>query len=270
MRRWRIAVGCLGLVGCAAAPRPTASVPTPVDGRSIAEPVEAPVFVSALSPDLTPWITKPIPPPLFYEPFDQLNRSRWREIEVNGRTQYTIEADGSSSSLKAHSHAAASILLTLFRFDPDAYPWLSWRWRIGHPVADEDLTQQGTSDAAARVYVYFNTPGLPWQKRNIDYVWSAHLPIGTVLDSAFSAHSKILVVDSGLDSAADWRLMSRNLVEDYQRCFGEPPPDVVAIGMMTDTDSMQTEAIAYYDDVMVTHEPPRPRAQDDGAHTHNG
>ncbi|MBI4354046.1 MAG: DUF3047 domain-containing protein, partial [Candidatus Omnitrophica bacterium] len=34
------------------------------------------------------------------------------------------------------------------------------------------------------------------------------------------------------------------------------PPMIVAIGLMTDTDSTQTEALAYYDDLAITHDVP--------------
>jgi hypothetical protein len=100
--------------------------------------------------------------------------------------------------------------------------------------------------------VYFETPGLPWQKRNIDYVWSASLPVGTILSSAFSSSSKIIVVESGATALGQWRTVERNLEDDYEQCFGEDPPDVIAIGVMTDTDNTAGEAVAYYDDLHIS------------------
>ena len=190
------------------------------------------------------------------ESFDTLSAERWRNVVVHGQTAYEAATLDGRACVKATSHAAASILLTPVTFDPDQQASLSWDWRVEQPVAHEALERKNGSDAAARVYVYFDTRGLPWQKRGIDYVWSAHLPVGTVLDSAFSSNSKILVVESGAEHVGQWRHVERNLVEDYARCFGKrAPPNVVAIGLMTDTDNTGGDAVAYFDEVTIGRAP---------------
>ena len=171
---------------------------------------------------------------------------------MHGHTSYQTATVEDRRCLKAESHAGASMLLHPLRFDPGTYEWLSWHWRVEHPVTREALERKEGSDAAARVYVYFETKGLPWEKRNIDYVWSVSLPVGTILSSAFSPSSKIIVVESGSASLGQWRMVERNLAADYKRCFGDDPPDVIAIGVMTDTDNTAGEALAYYDDLRVT------------------
>jgi len=108
------------------------------------------------------------------------------------------------------------------------------------------------SGAAARVYVYFDSRGLPWQKRNIDYVWSRSLPVGTIVDSAYSAESKIIVVESGPEALGKWRAVLRNVGQDYEWCFHHHAPDVVAIGVMSDTDNTKGQALTYFDHLMVS------------------
>lgn len=202
----------------------------------------------------------PLPFPLrshlFFESFDRLDSERWREVAIHGHTRYGIEQLDGLSSLQALSQSGASILVTPLHVDPTRHPWISWRWRVDRLVQGEDLSLKKGSDASARVYVYFESSGLPWQKRNIDYVWSATLPVDTVLESPYSKSSKILVVESGSERLGSWQTVKRNVLEDYRRCFEGDPPHVVAIGLMTDTDSTQTEALAYYDDLTITHEPP--------------
>ena len=241
---WRIVglTGALLVAGCARHAQPAARA------VSIVAPVVSPVL-APLFPDRSPLA-------VFLESFDLLDPARWREVEVNGRTDYSIAEIGDGRSLKAHSHAGASVLLGLLRFDADTYEWLSWRWRVDQFVNGEDLSSKQGSDASARVYVYFDTPGFPWQKRNIDYVWSATLPRETLLSSAYSGASRIIVAESGVEQGGTWRTVTRNIKDDYRRCFSEEPPDVVAVGLMSDTDSTQTEAIAYFDDVLITREPP--------------
>jgi hypothetical protein len=207
-------------------------------------------------------ITVPILPPLipppasrvfWSEPFDALDASTWRTIAVKGATRYeAVELEG-RRCVRAVSERGASILLAQVRFDPEEYEWLSWEWRVDEPVSGEALERKDGSDASARVYVYFESPGLPWQKRSLDYVWSAALPLGALLSSAFSSQSRILVTESGAASLGRWRAVRRNLEEDFERAFGKQDlPDVVAIGLMTDTDNTGSRAVAYFDEIRVS------------------
>ncbi len=97
----------------------------------------------------------------------------------------------------------------------------------------------GDSAGRPRRDVYFETKGLPWQQGGIDYVWSNTLAVGTI-------------TERGAASLGQWRMAKRNLEEDYERCFGDDPLDVIAIGVMTDTDNTAGEAVAYYDDLQVS------------------
>lgn len=189
---------------------------------------------------------------LWMEPFDLLNPEQWRTVEVKGQTQYEVVSLDDRSCLRADSHGGASILLHLIRYDADEHEWLSWHWRVDRLVDGEDLARKDGSDAAARVYVYFNSRGLPWQKRNIDYVWSRSLPVGMILSSAYSSDSKIIVVESGAGALGQWRTVLRNVEEDYARCFDGRRPDVAAIGLMSDTDNTNGQALAYFDNIMIS------------------
>jgi hypothetical protein len=209
-------------------------------------------------------VTLSVLPPLVHIPkaslfwsesFDSLDRQRWREVELRDRTQYeTVLLDG-RSCLKAESREAASILLAQVRFDPDTYEWISWQWRVDRLVEGEALDRKDGADAAARLYVYFESVGLSWQKRNIDYVWSASLPVGTTLPSPYASTSQVLVVESGAESLGQWRTVERNIEEDYQRSFDGKLPPVVAIGIMTDTDNTKGTAVAYFDEVRISRVP---------------
>ena len=190
------------------------------------------------------------------ERFDELSPDAWREISVRRRTDYSAVTLDGRRCLQAESRNGASILLSSVPFNPKTFEWFSWSWRVDKLVAGEALRRKDGSDASARVYVYFETSGLPWQKRSLDYVWSASLPAGTILESAFSPTSKMIVVESGTGSLGRWRTVERNLQNDYERCFGNGPlPKVIAIGVMTDTDNTGAEALAYFDDLRVSRQP---------------
>ena len=227
---------------------------------AVAGCAKAPVSAISHLPLVSSFLAPAQPEIVFLERFQQLDPQRWHEVEVRGKTMYTLDEQDGSRCLKAHSRGGASILLNPFRFSPAAHPWLSWRWRVDQFVDGEALTTKEGSDASARIYVYFDTRGLAWQKRNLDYVWSSSLPVGTVMSSAYSSTSKILVVESGREARGQWHRVSRNIKDDYKRCFGQEPSQVVALGIMTDADNTKTEAIAYFDDLMVTRQPPPAQA----------
>ncbi len=204
-------------------------------------------------PIMPPFISPPKPAVLWSESFEHLDPQRWREVVVRGHTEYQAFLLEARPCLQARSRDAASILLSAVRFDPDEYEWLSWDWRVDQLVDGEALDRKDGSDAAARVYVYFETRGLPWQKRSLDYVWSAALPVDTLRSSAYSSESKMIVVHSGAEALGQWRSVQRNLQDDYKRAFGDDdPPDVIAIGLMTDTDNTGSTALAYFDDLRIS------------------
>ena len=187
------------------------------------------------------------------ESFDEVNPEHWREVEVRRHTLYEATDLDGRRCLRVESRNGASILLRPMRFDADTYAWLSWDWRVDRHVEREALSDKGGSDVAARIYVYFDSQGLPWQKRSLDYVWSASLPVGTVMNSAFSADSKIIVVDSG--SAGQWRHVERNLQKDFERSFGKPMPSAIAIGVMGDSDNTEGDSLAYVDELRLSRDP---------------
>jgi hypothetical protein len=59
----------------------------------------------------------------------------------------------------------------------------------------------------------------------------------------------MVAVESGDEKAGTWVTEERNVYEDYRRLFGEEPPMIGAVALMTDTDNTGGEATAYYGDI---------------------
>jgi len=49
------------------------------------------------------------------------------------------------------------------------------------------------------------------------------------------------------------------MFEDYKACFGEEPPKVGAIAIMTDTNNTGEEAVSYYGPIQILPLPPQTR-----------
>ena len=60
----------------------------------------------------------------------------------------------------------------------------------------------------------------------------------------------MIVVESGRVLINQWVNEERNVYEDYRKAFGEEPPMVSGVAIMTDTDNTGESAIAYYGDIV--------------------
>ncbi|MEJ2470929.1 MAG: DUF3047 domain-containing protein [Desulfuromonadales bacterium] len=180
--------------------------------------------------------------------FAEAGLAGWTVKKFAGTTAYRlVEVDG-QTVLQAHSQAAASGLVHEIAYDPQHYPILAWRWKINGIIPGGDGRSKAGDDYAARVYVVF--PHWFFLKtRSLNYIWANVLPQGTVQPNAYTGNAMMIAVNSGAEKAGQWVSVERNIVEDYRRAFGEDPPQVGAIAVMTDTDNTGQEATAWYADL---------------------
>ena len=176
--------------------------------------------------------------------FSVSDLSGWSDKGFKGKTSYSF----SNGALKAHSVQGASGKIKKLSIDTRKYPKLAWSWRIVHPLRREDITRKNGDDFAARVYVVFPRT-LFWRMRAINYVWSGKMPRGSHAPSPYTANAVVVAVESGDAEAGKWVFEERNLYEDYKRIFGEDPPLLGGIAIMTDTDDTGEEATAWYGDI---------------------
>lgn len=182
--------------------------------------------------------------------FSTGNLAGWSDKIFKGKTIYTLVKENDKTVLKAHSEKSASGLLKKVKLDPKAYPVLRWSWKVEHTLKREDVTRKSGDDFAARVYVVF--PGIFfWQTRAINYVWAARLPKESSVPSPYTSKAMIVAVESGDEKAGQWVSEGRNYYEDYRKLFGEEPPKLGAVAVMTDTDDTGDEATAYYGDIFL-------------------
>lgn len=128
------------------------------------------------------------------------------------------------------------------------YPLLSWRWRAHKLPPKGDESRDSTNDVTASIYVVYsvNWLGIP---KVIRYTWSSSLPEGTELSKNFG-HQKILVVQSGEEKLGEWITFKRDIREDYRELHGGNPPDrPLAILILSDGVSTDSEVMADYDDI---------------------
>ena len=183
--------------------------------------------------------------------------SGWKNKVFQGETSYSLVADGERRVLKAESNGAASGLFKEVKLDPRKYAVLRWSWKIEGTIPNGNERTKEGDDYAARVYIVFPRT-LFWKTKAINYIWANRLPKGESLPNAFTSNAMMVAVESGDGKAGTWVAEERNLYEDYRRLFGEDPPEIGAVALMTDTDNTGGAAVAYYGDITLQTLPARP------------
>ena len=185
---------------------------------------------------------------LFASHFELGLTGRWQTLKFFGisrTTAYTVVLNGTNAFLHASATNANSALMAKVNLKPPAHLWLRWRWKIDHtpPAASDRILKD--YDHAARVIVAFDTfIGPP---RSIDYLWANREPVGAILPHPLMARAQMLVLESGDSRAGEWITEQREVTADWRRLFpGRAMPKVIAIGVLTDTDSTHTEATGDY------------------------
>ena len=177
----------------------------------------------------------------------------WQEETFRGKrkTHYSLVMENGRTVLKAESHNAASGILKKVDLEPVKYPVIRWSWKVAHTLNREDVTKKSGDDFAARVYVVFPSIFF-WKTRAINYVWSKKLSRNSAVPSPYTGNAVILAVESGEEKAGVWVSEERNIREDFKRLFGEEPPRIGAVAVMTYTDDTGGDVTAWYGDITLS------------------
>ncbi|MBI3344635.1 MAG: DUF3047 domain-containing protein [Gammaproteobacteria bacterium] len=191
--------------------------------------------------------------------------------KISKHTDYELVKDNDTLVVKAVSEAAASGLTRKVAIDLSKTPILHWRWKVDNVIQKSDVTRKEGDDYAARIYITFayeadkvgfgkklkyNAGKLLFGSElpigAINYIWESKTPKDTIVDNAYTDFVKMVVVESGAANAGQWMEETRNVYEDYKKAFGEEPPMISGVAIMTDTDNTGETATAYYGDIIFT------------------
>jgi hypothetical protein len=197
--------------------------------------------------------------------------SGWRVWKLSGLkrpTEYSLVDHEGRTVILARSRAGASGLVFPITIDLREYPYLHWHWKVPALIQGADNTQRHTEDSPVRIVITFDgdRSKLPLGERLfadnfrlftrqefpyaiLMYIWENRAPVGRVIGNLHTTRIKMIVADTGGEHLGKWRSETRNVYEDYKRAFGEEPPPVRSIGIMTDSDNTGVDAEAYYGDI---------------------
>ena len=191
-----------------------------------------------------------------------------RLMRLKKMTEYMLVDYGGTTVMKAIANASASGLRHAVTVDLKSLPWLQWRWKVPQGIDAANNTEQHVEDSPARVIVTFEggrdqLP--PEEQMNYDlalamtgnrlpyatlmYIWESRLPEGTIITHHMTSRVKMVVAGSGARKLDTWHSERHNVLADYRRAFGEEPPRVVSVGIMSDSDNTGASVTAYFGDI---------------------
>ena len=198
--------------------------------------------------------------------------SEWKPLtfkKIEKHTIYALVKDNSTVVVKAVAEASASGLTREIEINPKEYPILQWHWKVNNILKKGDVHRKDGDDYPARIYITFEYDAIKlgfFEKAKyqmvkllygeypplaaINYIWESKAPIGTMVPNPYTARVMMFVVESGSAKLNQWVNEERNVFEDYKRAFGQEPPMISGIAIMTDTDNTIESATAYYGDIL--------------------
>jgi len=171
--------------------------------------------------------------------------------------------------VKAVAEASASGLTREIKINPKEYPVVQWRWKVTNILEKGDVRRKEGDDYPARIYITFEYDSSKlsfFEKAKyeairlfygqypplgaINYIWESKAPVGTMVPNPFTDRVMMFVVETGPSKLNQWANEERNIFEDYKKAFGQEPPMISGIAIMTDTDNTGEIATAYYGDIL--------------------
>lgn len=195
----------------------------------------------------------------------------WKPLtfkKIPKHTSYEVVKDGGVTIVKAVSEASASGMIKPVVIDPKEYPIVRWRWKIDNVLQRSDVALKEGDDFPARLYITFayDPDKVGFGKKlkfkagqalfgdipiaALNYIWETKTPVGTIVENAYTNFAQMIVVESGPQKVGSWVDEERNIYEDYKRAFGEEPPMINGVAIMSDTDNTKEQATAYYGDIV--------------------
>ena len=181
------------------------------------------------------------------------------ELAPFGRKDPTIysaaKKENGESIIKAESNQSISSVQVNLNANPQMFPIIEWEWMIQSVLESGDVRERDGDDYAARIYITFDYPvsdlsfgdkikyrfyktftSFDVPTRALNYVWANKAEVGSIHPNPYTDWVRVVAVQSGNEKAGTWQTERRNILEDYRAAFGEDPPAITGIQIMTDSD----------------------------------
>lgn len=192
----------------------------------------------------------------------------YRLFRFKPLTRYELVKEEGTQVVHAKAVNSASGLTQPVSVDLQSFPVAEWRWKVPKLIDNADNTQPAHADAPARVIFMFEggRDRLPPEEvLNYDlakaltgnalpyatlmYIWEPNRREGEIITHYNTTRVKMVVAGNAARDLSRWHETRVNVLEDYRRAFGEDPPRINKVGIMSDSDNTGTSIEAYFGDI---------------------
>lgn len=173
----------------------------------------------------------------------------WKGKDDKKRKPYRVREEDGNKYLEATDEGESVIIGKDVKWNLHKYPYVSFRWRAHKLPLGADERFDDKIDSGAGIYfLYREILGLI--PESVKYVWSSTLPVGSAMQRSGVGKPWMIVAESGEEHLGVWRTYVFNLYEAYQKTFGGSPPNrPIGIGILSDGNTVKSQAFADYDDI---------------------
>lgn len=195
----------------------------------------------------------------------------WEPLEfpkIDKLTRYALVTEDGQQLVKATTNGGASGLIARVNLQPSDSLILQWRWKVSNVFKQGNAREKSGDDYPARIYVAFEFQpekagfferakrktvevlfGESLPGNALNYIWANNLPVGESVPNPYTDKTVMIAVSSGQEHLGEWVTVERDIMADYREAFGEEPPPVVGIAIMSDSDNTGERATAWYGDI---------------------
>ncbi|MDF0751478.1 DUF3047 domain-containing protein [Marinobacter sp. 71-i] len=188
--------------------------------------------------------------------------------DIERHSRYQLITENGKQVVEATTHNSASGLIARVSVEPGDSLILRWRWKVSNVFEQGNARRKEGDDYPARVYVAFEfePEGAGFFERAkrkavemvfgeelpgnaLNYIWANRLPVGEIVANPFTDTTMMVAANSGAENTGEWVTVERDIVADYREAFGQTPPRLVGVAIMSDSDNTGESATAWYGDV---------------------
>lgn len=124
-------------------------------------------------------------------------------------------------------------------------PLLEWSWKATVLPKGGDSCKKAADDQAAQIFVVWPRFPTAVRSRIIGYVWDTTVPAGTICKSEKAGTVTYVIIRSGTGDLGKWLTERRNVVEDFQKIYGEAPDNPEALSIAIDSNDTSSTAESF-------------------------
>jgi len=186
----------------------------------------------------------------------------YRLLRFKPLTQYAVVPEGGTNVVHAVAASSASGLNQQVSVDLREFPLAEWRWKVPKLIADADNSQparvvftfEGTreqlpDDEKLNYDLAKALTGNPLPYATLMYIWEPNRREGEIVTHHNSSRVKMVIAGNAERDLTRWHDAKVNVLEDFRRAFGEEPPRIKSVGIMSDSDNTGVSIEAFYGDI---------------------